>query len=165
MLLLRCMILIRLLQRGLMWMLWLLRQLVLFLLILYASTLLLHPMFPLHAHHPPLPLSVTICQIVNHHDMLEGNVFDCMQSLGTFRWYDPFLDPYNLYLGSMPAKILFTIAFNQSTDFSKACDKFRRALTIILRFMFKCSYSHSFELHAHVFDKLTRALTASELAA
>jgi len=85
--------------------------------------------------------------IVNDHDMLEGNVFDFMQPVCTFRGYDPFLDPYNLYLGNMHAKILFTIAFNHSTDFSKACDKFKRALTIILRFMLKCSYSYSSELH------------------
>jgi len=27
--------------------------------------------------------------IVNHHDTLEGNVFDCMKSLGNFKGYDP----------------------------------------------------------------------------
>jgi len=69
--------------------------------------------------------------IVNHHDMIEGNVFDCMQSLDTLRGYDPFLDPYSLYIGNMPAKILFTFLFNLSMDFSKACDKFRRSLTNI----------------------------------
>ena len=115
---------------------------------------------------PPSPsLKCHYMSIVNHHDMLERNVFDYMQPLGTFRGCDLFLDPYNLYLGNMPMKIVFTIAFNHSTDFSKACDKFRRALTIILCFMFKFSYSHSFELHAHAFDKLMRALIVFELAA
>jgi len=94
--------------------------------------------------------------------MLEGNKIYCMDSLGTFRGYDPSFDPYSLYLGNMPAKILFTIAFNHSTDFSKACDKFRRALSIISQFIFKCFYLHPSELHAKVFDKLLQALTASE---
>jgi len=67
----------------------------------------------------------------DYHDMLKGDVFDCVESLGTFRGYDPSLDPYRLYLANMPMKILFTIAFNHYIDFSKACDKFRRALTII----------------------------------
>ena len=89
---------------------------------------------------------------------------DCSESLGTFRGYDPSLDPYSLYLEDMPGKIIFPIAFNHSTDFSKAFDKFRRALTIISAFLFKCSYLHSSELQAQVFDKLLRALTASELA-
>jgi len=110
------------------------------------------PLAPSHVSSLCSPLSPFpkshYMSFVNHHCMLEGNVFDCMQSLGTFGEYDLFLDPYNLYLGNMPTKILFTIAFNHSTDFSKACDKFRRALTIILHFMFKCSYSHSSELHA-----------------
>jgi len=98
---------------------------------------------PLAASHvssscsPPSPSPKCYhMSIVKHHVMLEGNVFDCMQSLGTLRGYDPFLDPYSLYIGKMPVKILFTVAFNQPTDFSKACDKFRRALIIISRFIF-----------------------------
>ena len=63
----------------------------------------------------------------------------------------------------MLVKIMLTTDFDFSTDFSKAIDKFRRALTIIPRFMFKCSYSHPFEMHAIVHDKLLRALMASEL--
>jgi len=86
--------------------------------------------------------------------MLEGDVFDYVEPLGTFRRYDPFLDPDSLYLGNIPVKILFTIAFNYSIYFSKACDRFRGALTIISRFIFKCFYLHPFELHAKVFDKL-----------
>ena len=127
---------------------------------------------PLAASHvsfsysPPCPCpKCHHMSIVNHYNVLEGNVFDYMQPLGTFRGYYPFLDPYSLYLGNMPVKILFTIAFNHSIDFSKEFNKFPRALTIISEFMFKCSYSHSTELHAQVFDKLMRALTASELAA
>jgi len=85
-----------------------------------------------------------------------------MDSLGTFRGYDPSFDPYSSYLGSMPVKIMLTTKFNFFTDFSKAFDKFRRALTIISAFLLKYSYLHPSELHAQVFDKLLRALTASE---
>jgi len=92
--------------------------------------------------------------LVNHHDVLKTNVVDCVEPLGTFRGYDPSLDPYSLYLGSMPAKIMLPFAFDHSNDFSRAFDKFRRALTIMSRFLFKCSYSHSSELYAQVFDKL-----------
>jgi len=65
----------------------------------------------------------------------------------------------------MPGKIIFTIAFDHSTDFSKAFDKFRRALAITPTFMLGCSYLHSYELQAQMFDKLLRALTASKLVA
>jgi len=95
--------------------------------------------------------------------MLKWKTVDCIEFLGTFRGYDPFLDPYSLYLGNTPLKIMLTIAFNRSTDFFKAFDKFRRALTLISRFIFTSSYLHSSELHAQVHDKLLRALTASEL--
>ena len=90
---------------------------------------------------------------------------DCMESLGTFRGYDPSLDPYSLYLECMPLKTMFVTAFTCFTDFSKAFDKFKRALTIISAFLFRCSYSPTSEFHAQVFAKLLRALTASELAA
>jgi len=85
--------------------------------------------------------------LVNHHDMLKENLVDCPESLGTFRGYDPSLDPYRLYLETMPAKIISTTVFNFSTDFSKAIDKFSRALTVIPIFMFKCSHSYSSKLH------------------
>ena len=75
-------------------------------------------------------------------DVFKRNVDDCAESLGTFRGYDPFHDPYSLYLGNMPAKIILTTAFDHSKDFSKAFDKFKRALTTVSEFIFKCSYSH-----------------------
>ena len=91
----------------------------------------------------------------DYHDMLVGNVFDCLESPCTFRGYDPSLDHCTLYLETMPVKIMMTSAFNHSKDLSRAFDKFWRTLTNISRFMFKCCYSHSSELHAQVFDKLT----------
>ena len=53
------------------------------------------------------------------HDMPQGDVSDCMDSLGTFRGYDP----YSLYLESMPLKTMFVTDFTSFTDFSKAFDK------------------------------------------
>ena len=73
---------------------------------------------------------------INYHNMLEENVVDCVESLGTIRGYDSSLDPYSLYLENMSAKITTTTAFDNSTDFFKAFDKFRRALIIISGFMF-----------------------------
>ena len=99
---------------------------------------------------------------VDFHDALNGKVSDCIESLGTFGGYNPSLDPYSLYLESMPLKILFITSYTFFTDFSKAFDKFRRALVTISAFLFKCSYLHRSELHAQTFDKLLRALTASE---
>ena len=62
----------------------------------------------------------------------------------------------------MPLKTMFVTAFTSFTDFSKAFDTFVRALVIIFAFLFKCSYLHTSEFHAQVFDKLLRALTTSE---
>ena len=94
------------------------------------------------------------------HDMHQGDVFDYRDYLDAFRGYNPSFDPYSLYVESMPLKIMFRTAFPSFIDFSKAFDKFKRALTIIFAFLFKCSYLHSSEFHAQVFDKLLRALTA-----
>jgi len=106
-----------------------------------------------------------IMSVVNYHNVLEENVDDCVEFLGTFRGYDPSFDPYSLYLRNVLAENMLTIAFDYSTDFSKVFDKFRRVLIIISRFIFTCSYLHPAELHAQVYDKLVRALTASELRA
>jgi len=58
-------------------------------------------------------------------------VVDSLESLYTFRGYHSSLDPYSLYLENVLEKIMLTITFDYSTDFSKAFDKFRRTLTII----------------------------------
>jgi len=49
------------------------------------------------------------------HVVLEGNEVDCSESPGTFRGYDPSLDPCSLYLEDMPGKIMLTIGFDYST--------------------------------------------------
>jgi len=102
---------------------------------------------------------------IDSHAVPEGNEDDYSESPYTFRGYDPSLNPYSLYLEDMPRKNMLAIAFDYFIDFSKAFDKFKRALTIIPRFMFGCSYLHSSELRAQLFDKLLQALTASELVA
>jgi len=88
-----------------------------------------------------------------------------VKSPGTFRDYAFSLDPYSLYQKDVLGKIMFTTSFDHSTNFSNAFDKFKRALTITPAFTIGCSYLHSSNLHAQVFDKLLRALTASELVA
>jgi len=116
------------------------------------------PLDTLHASRScSLPSPSPGCHImlfVDFHGVLNGKVFDYMDSLGTFRGYNPSLNPYSFYLESMPLKIMFITAFTSFTDFSKAFHKFRRTLTIIPSCLFKCSNSHSCEFHAQVFDKL-----------
>jgi len=127
----------------------------------------LYPLDTLHASPScSLPSPSPECHnllLPEYYVMLEGKTVDYTESLSTFRGYDPSLDTYILYPGNMLAKIMLKVAFNHSTNFSKAFNKFRRALIIISRFIFKFSYLHSSELHAQVHDKLLRALTASEL--
>ena len=48
------------------------------------------------------------------------------------------------------------------SDFSKASDKLKRELAIIVAFSIMFSYMCLFEMHARAYDKLLRALTASE---
>ena len=95
--------------------------------------------------------------------ILEGNEADCCKSLGTFRGYDPFLDPYRPYLEGMPGEIALTIAFDYYADFSQVFGEFKRALTLFAPSFPVFSYSHHSKLHTAMHDKLLRALTASEL--
>jgi len=110
-----------------------------------------HVDMPHVAPLPSLPSPFRECHsltAIDLHDALEGKVSDCMDSLGTFIGYDTSFNPYSLYQGSMPTKIMLTSVFRFFTDFSKAFDEFKRALTIIFAFLFKCSYLHRSELHA-----------------
>ena len=65
----------------------------------------------------------------------------------------------------MPGNIILTSAFDYSSDFSKAFIVFRRTLAVMHLFRFACSYLHSCELHAQVFDKLLRASKTFDLVA
>jgi len=50
--------------------------------------------------------------LVEYHDMLEENGVDYVESLRALRGYDLSFDPYSLYLGSMPVKIILTTTFD-----------------------------------------------------
>ena len=62
----------------------------------------------------------------------------------------------------LPRKIMWTTVFDHSFDFSEACIKFMRALTIVDVNLLVFSYLHSSEMHALVYGKLLRALIVSE---
>ena len=61
--------------------------------------------------------------------MLSGNVDDYM-SLGCFRGYDPSIDPGYICLEDLPRKVMWTMLFTPSYDFSKAIDKVNRILLL-----------------------------------
>jgi len=62
------------------------------------DTLHVSPLGSPPSHSPKCHnLSLVAC-----HDILKGNEIDCMDSLSPLRGYDSSLDPYSLYLGSMP---------------------------------------------------------------
>ena len=95
-------------------MLWLLFQLALFLLTIPSWCI---PCFLFMLTTLPFPWVHNLSH-VNYHDVLEGKVDDCVESLGIFRrnvpFLDPwgnvlFLDPYSLYLVNVPVKIMFTL--------------------------------------------------------
>ena len=67
-------------------------------------------------------------------DVLGGNVHD-YESLGYLRGYDPSIDPYCVYPGDLPSKIMWTAFFNPSYDFSKAFDMVKR-IPILFRVVF-----------------------------
>ena len=62
----------------------------------------------------------------------------------------------------MPRSTVLSNLPHYSADYSKAFDKLKRALCIIIVFIFMFSYLHLFEMHGQVYDKLLRALTASK---
>ena len=63
----------------------------------------------------------------------------------------------------MPRKIEWTTFFDNDFDFSMAFDEFKRALTLFAPSLLVFSYLHHLEMHAQAYDKLLKALTASEL--
>ena len=89
-------------------------------------------------------------------------MFDVLGSLGTFESYNLSVDPFHDYLVDLPRKILWTTFFDYSFNFSKAYDKFMKALTFINLILLVLSYTHFSKMHAMVYNKLLRALTAFE---
>jgi len=114
------------------------------------------PSLPSHSLECPNLLAT------DYHDALKGKVSDCIWSLGTFQGYDPPFDPFHDYLVDMPRKIIWTAFFDHSFDFSEAYDTIMRALSFIGVFFPVFSYIHHSRMHAGVYDRLLRALTASE---
>jgi len=70
-------------------------------------------------------------------------MLDVIWSLGTFGGYNLSLNPFNAYLVNMPRKIMWTIFFSHSFDFSNTFDKFKRALDIIDTIVLVFSYLHT----------------------
>jgi len=94
--------------------------------------------------------------------MLGGNV-DHFEFVGYLSGYDTGLDPYCLSLVDMPRKIMWSTFFDFSFDFSIALTLRGLILFFVLIFIF--SHGHACEPHAVEFDKLLRAVTASDLRA
>jgi len=90
-------------------------------------------------------------------------VSDDIRSLCTVEGYNPSLNPFHDYLVDLRRKIIWTTFFDHSSDFAKECDTFMRIQTIIDVSLSVFYYIHHSGMHAEVYDKLLRALTASEL--
>jgi len=84
------------------------------------------------------------------------------ESLGDIRGYNPSFDPYCAYLEDMPRKIMWSPFFDHTFDFSMAFDEFKRPLTLFASPFIVFFYSDHYEMHAIIYDKLLRALTASK---
>ena len=61
------------------------------------------------------------------------------------------------YLEDMSKSIVLLSFPHYFVDYSKALDKLKRALCIIIEFMFMFSYLHWFEMPAQTYDKLLHA--------
>jgi len=85
------------------------------------------------------------------------------ESLCDIRGPPPFVDPYCAYLEDVLRKIMWNTSFDHDFDFSMAFDEFNRPLTLFAPSLIVFSYSHQFEIHVMMYDKLLRALTAFEL--
>jgi len=59
-------------------------------------------------------------------------------------------------------KVMWTHLSYYFFDFSKAFDKLKRELAILIVFFIVFSYLCFFEMHAQAYDKLLQALTTSE---
>jgi len=62
----------------------------------------------------------------------------------------------------VPRKITWSTFFDRIFYFSMAFDEFKRPLTLFAISFVVFSYSHHSEMSAITYDKLLRALTASE---
>jgi len=84
------------------------------------------------------------------------------ESLGDIKGSHPSFDPHYTYVYDMPRKIMWSPFFDHTFDFSKAFDKFMRALASFASSFLVFSCLHYCELNAITYDKLLRALLAFE---
>ena len=84
------------------------------------------------------------------------------ESLGDIRGYNPSFDPYCAYLGDVPRKIMQSSFLDHTFDFSTSFDELKGPLTLFAPSFLVFSYSHHSKMHATTYDKLLRALMASE---
>jgi len=84
------------------------------------------------------------------------------ESLGYIRGYNSSFYPFCAYLQEVPRKIMWSTFFYHTFDFSMAFDEFKRPLTLPVPSSLLFSYSHHSEMHATTYDKLLRALAASQ---
>ena len=85
------------------------------------------------------------------------------ESLGDIRGCTPSFDPYCVYLKDMPRKIVWGTFFDHVFNFSIAFDKCKRAMIFFTMILLVFSYAHPLEMNVATYDKLLRALMASEL--
>jgi len=95
-------------------------------------------------------------------DMLKVNALNVISSLCTFFRLNPLPDHLLAYLVDLTRKIIGTTVFDHSFGFSKAYDKFKRALNNIDVVVLVFFYIQSFEMHPLVYDKLLKALITFE---
>jgi len=84
------------------------------------------------------------------------------EPLGDIGGNSPSFDPYYAYLDDIPRKIMWSTFFDHIFYFSMAFSKFKRPLTYLASSFVVFSYLHHFGIHATIYDKLLRALTAFE---
>ena len=87
-------------------------------------------------------------------EKLEGRANEFDRSLGNYRGYNYSIDPYYFYLEDMPKSIVLSSLPHYSADYSKAFDKLKRALCILIFFIFMFSHWHLFEMYVQVYDKI-----------
>ena len=84
-------------------------------------------------------------------------------SLGSFSGFNAFLDPYYMYLEDFPRKITWTTCFDPFYYFSMGFDKVKRILILFGVILVIAYYLVFSKLWPQEFDKLLRALMASDL--
>ena len=95
-------------------------------------------------------------------EQLERKTNEFDRSLGNYRGYNHCINSYYFYLEHMLRSIVLLSLPHYSANHIKAFNKLKKALFIIIVFIFIFSYLDLFEMHVQVYDKLLRALTPFE---